>query len=337
MTIFICTTEDSGIDRYSQGLAQHLPVPVVQTRRYKLGLKGYSLVRKIGSDNELVHFPSQHFGRYAVLAGHPFVVTVHDLERICFPLTRDSLKERIGLRLDVLAIKKARHVIAVSQNTKRDLVRLLGVEEDNVTVVYNGVDHNVFRQNGSTPAPYRYVLYVGSERPRKNLGRLIEAFARLKQSGRFNDLKLVKVGAAGRSPAFRKASLRAIKDFGLEDEVIFTEHVSDQELASYYWSASALVYPSLYEGFGLPVLEAMACGCPVITSNTSSLPEVAGEAALLVDPYDVSSLCVAMERLLEDDQMKRRLAAQGVQRSKRFSWALSATETMGVYRQAETC
>lgn len=337
MAIFICTTEDSGIDRYSQGIAEHLPVPVVRTRRYKLGLKGYSLVKAIGSLDELVHYPSQHFGRYAILARRPFLVTVHDLERICFPLGKDGFRERIGLRLDVLAIKKARHIIAVSQNTKRDLVRLLGVDERKVTVIYNGVDHSVFKPNGSKPAPFPYILYVGSERPRKNLRRLLAAFARLKRSGGFNDLKLVKVGTPGRSPAFRKSVLRAINDFGLQGEVLFTEHLNDQELAAKYGAARALVYPSLYEGFGLPVLEAMACGCPVITSDVSALPEVAGDAALLVDPCDEAALSEAIARLLSDDNLRGRLIERGLERSKRFSWASSASQTLALYREMEQC
>lgn len=335
MTVFVCTTEDSGIDRYSQSIAELLPVPVVRTRRYELGLNGYSFARRIGSRNELVHFPSQHFGRYAILAGHPFLVTVHDLERMCFPLSKDGLKERIGLRLDALAIKKAKHIIAVSQNTKRDLVRLLGIAEEKVTVIYNGVDHSIFKPNGSKPAPFPYILYVGSERPRKNLLRLLEAFARLKKSGRFGDLKLLKVGTPGRSMAFRKSVQRAVEELGLEGDVIFTEHVGDHELAAHYGSASALVYPSLYEGFGLPVVEAMACGCPVITSNTSSLPEVAGDAALLVDPCDVDALSDAIARILEDDHLRRRLAAEGLERSKRFSWALSASQTLALYKEME--
>lgn len=335
MTIFVCTTEDSGIDRYSQGIAEHLPVPVVRTRRYKLGLKGYSLVRKFGSLDQLVHFPSQHFGRYAILAGHPFIVTVHDLERICFPHDKDGLRERIGLRLDVMAIKRAKHIIAVSQNTKRDLVKLLGIDEAKVTVVYNGVEHDIFKPNGSKPAPFPYILYVGSERPRKNLRRLLEAFSGLKKSGEFNDLKLVKVGTPGRSGAFRKSLLHTIAELGLDGQVVFTEHVSDHELADLYGAAKALVYPSLYEGFGLPVLEGMACGCPVVASNTSSLPEVAGNAALLVDPCDVDALREAIARVLQDEQLRRRLTAEGLERSKQFSWASSASQTLAVYQEIE--
>ncbi|MEK7281466.1 MAG: glycosyltransferase family 1 protein [Chloroflexota bacterium] len=331
-TVFLYTTEDSGIDRYSQELARHLPVSVLRTKRYKLGLRGYSLVRKLSSLNKLVHFPSPHFGRYSIFGSSPFLLTVHDLERMCFPFARESVWERVGLKLDALAIKRASHIITVSENTKHDLIKLLGVPEKKITVIYNGVNHSIFHPNGFSPSSLRYILYVGSERPRKNLRRLLLAFAELKKTGQFPELKLVKVGSAGRSASFRQATLKTLKELNLEDEVIFVEGLSDQELARYYSSATMLVYPSLYEGFGLPVLEAMASGCPVITSNVSSLPEVAGEAALFVDPCNDNDLCKAMARLLSDDFLRGQLVAKGLSQSKQFSWERSARETIEVYR-----
>ncbi len=335
MTVFICTTENSGVDRYSRELLKYLGVKPVFTDRYNLRLHEDSLVERLKAFDEPVHFTNQHFGSAAMSAGLPFVVTVHDLERICFPFALEDAAERASLEQDAIAIGKADHIIAVSENTRNDLVRCLGIPERKITVVYNGVDREVFKRNGAAPPPFPYVLYVGSERPRKNLRNLLAAFAALKKSGAFRMLKLVKVGSPGRSDAFRSDTMEAIRALGLENEVIFLGEVSDHELAECYASASALVYPSLYEGFGLPVVEAMSCGCPVITSNVSSLPEGAGDAALLVDPHDVADLHKAMERLLTNEGLRRDLIGKGLERSALFSWTRAAETTEEVYSRVK--
>jgi glycosyltransferase involved in cell wall biosynthesis len=335
MTVLICTTENSGIDRYSQELAKLLPVKTVRTGRYKLELDGRWLIDRLKTLDETVHYTNQHFGRISMCAGLPFIVTVHDLERICFPFSNQEPLEEASLKKDAVAIQKAEHVIAVSENTKKDLMRYLKIPEEKITVVYNGVDHEVFKPNIHPVSSSPFILYVGSERPRKNLERLLEAFVRLKKSIDFADLKLIKVGSPGRSDAFRQATLQKTKELGLESEVIFVDHITDDLLSAYYSSAKALVYPSLYEGFGLPVLEAMACGCPVITSNVSSLPEVAGGAALLFNPYDIADICGAIARLLTNGKLRNELMAKGRERSSVFSWAKTAGETMNIYRQVE--
>ncbi len=331
MTVFICTTENSGVDRYSRELLKYLGVNPVFTDRYNLRRHEDSLVERLRAFDEPVHFTNQHFGSAAMSAGLPFVVTVHDLERICFPFAVEDAVEQASLDQDAVAIGRADHIIAVSENTRNDLVRCLGIPEERITVVYNGVDRDVFKRNGAAPSPFPYILYVGSERPRKNLPNLLAAFAALKKSGGFGSLKLVKVGSPGRSEAFRADTLRTIRALGLENEVMFVGEVSDHELAEYYASASVLVYPSLYEGFGLPVVEAMACGCPVITSNVSSLPEVAGDAALLVDPEDTGDLRKALVRLLTSEGLRRDLIEKGLARSSLFSWAKAAEATEEVY------
>jgi glycosyltransferase involved in cell wall biosynthesis len=198
------------------------------------------------------------------------------------------------------------------------------------------VNHQSFRPNVRSILPFPYILYVGSERKRKNLERLLEAFALLKKSPDFNDLKLVKVGSPGRSETFRQMTLRKVKELGLDGEVLFVDsHIADDQLSAYYSSARVLVYPSLYEGFGLPVIEAMACGCPVITSNVSSLPEIAGDAAFLVNPYDVRDICGAIARLLTDDRLRSEFVAKGKVRARIFSWEKTARKTMNLYRRVE--
>ncbi|MBI2856788.1 MAG: glycosyltransferase family 4 protein [Chloroflexi bacterium] len=335
MTVFLCTTENSGLDRHSQELAKLLPVNTVYTDRYRLGSHTDKLAEQLRAFDEVVHFTNQHFGRIALGVGLPFIVTVHDLERMCFPFAAEDPSARVDLNLDASAIKRADHIIAVSENTRRDLVKHLGVPTDRITVIHNGVDHSVFKPNGTGLLPFPYILYVGSERPRKNLETLLAAFAQLKKRPGFSDLKLVKVGGPGRSDAFRAATLQVIRKLGLEGEVVFVGQVTDSELSAYYSSARALVYPSLYEGFGLPILEAMACGCPVVTSNISSLPEVAGEAALFVNPRERQDLARAMARILSDGAVRRQLIAKGRERSGRFSWARAAEATAAVYRRVE--
>lgn len=335
MTILICTTENSGIDRYSQELARLLPVTTVRTGRYKLEMDGRWLIDRLKTLDETVHYTNQHFGRISICAGLPFIVTVHDLERICFPFSGQEPLEEASLKIDAAAIRKADHIVSVSENTKKDLMRYLKIPEEKITVVYNGVDHSVFKPNTQAVASFPYILYVGSERPRKNLERLLEAFVLLKKSSDFADLKLIKVGSPGRSAAFRQTTLQKIKELGLDGEVIFVDQITDERLVEYYSSARVLVYPSLYEGFGLPVLEAMACGCPVITSNVSSLPEVAGDAAFLVNPYDIRDICGAIARLLTDNRLRDELIARGKVRSRIFSWAKTAEETLNVYHQVE--
>ncbi|MFC1994677.1 glycosyltransferase family 4 protein [Chloroflexota bacterium] len=334
--ILVSTLETSGIDRVSQELAKRMAVPVVETKRYLSISEVYSLLRRLRHTGQPVHLPSQHFSRYALLLRRPFIVTAHDLARICFPFAKESTRERIGLRLDVLGLKKAEHIIAVSACTKADLMSYLGIPGEKISVIYNGIDLQVFKPVLARRLPFPYLLYVGSERPRKNLNTLLAAFAALKREvSAFWDLKLVKVGAAGTSEEFRQMTLSEVERLGLREEVVFTEYVSDAELAAYYSSAIALVLPSLYEGFGLPLVEAMACGCPVVASNCSSLPEVAGDAGLFVDPHGIDGLAQAMRRVITEPALREQLTEKGFERVQHFSWDRAAQETLRVYRKVE--
>jgi len=334
--ILVSTLETSGIDRVSQELAKRMSVPMVETKRYMSIREVYSLLRRLRRIGEPIHLPSQHFARYALLLRRPFIVTVHDLARICFPYAKESMWERIGLRLDALGLKKVEHIIAPSACTKADLMSYLGIPEERISVVYAGVDLQVFKPVRARRFPFPYLLYVGSERPRKNLNALLAAFAALKRDASvFRDLKLVKVGVAGRSAEFRQRTCNEVESLGLREEVIFVEHVSDAELAAYYSSAIALVLPSLYEGFGLPLVEAMACGCPVIASNCSSLPEVASDAGLFVDPHDIDGLAQAMRRMVTDPALREQLMAKGFERAQHFSWDRAVQEMLQVYRKVE--
>lgn len=327
----VVTQEKGGLDRYCQELAQLLPVRQLRTRRYLKLRENWTLLQALRTVKGLLHLPNQHFGRFAFFLQTPFVITVHDVARFRFRLTKETLSERIGLWLDKRGIKGANLIIAVSQFTKRDLIELLKVPPDKVAVVYNGINHRVFYPREKRPLSPPYLIYAGSERPRKNLGRLLEAFAKLKRE--FPELKLVKVGEAGRDPRFRQATLAKIKELGLEGEVIFMGHLRDGKLAEYYSGALCMVYPSLYEGFGFPPLEAMACGCPVAASRTTSIPEVVGDAGLLFDPRNVEEMAETIKRIITDEELRKKLIEKGLERSKRFTWQRAAERTWQLYRR----
>ena len=334
--MFVVTVEHSGVDRYSHELAKRMGVPTLESRRYLSLRESFHLLRRIRQHSDLVHLPSQHFARYGLFLGRPFIVTVHDLMRLCFPLARETMQEWMGLKLDILGLKRARHIVAVSNCTKRDLVSYLKIPEARISVIHNGLDRQVFRPIGVRCFPFPYLLYVGTERPRKNLSTLLSAFALVKnESSGYRDLKLVKVGTPGRVDEFRRATQAEVKRLGLEGDVIFVESVSDGDLAAYYSSAVALVVPSLYEGFGLPLIEAMACGCPVIASRCSSLPEVAGDAALFFAPRDSEKLARLIRRVVAELDLRADLVKKGFERVQLFSWERAAQQTLQVYHSVE--
>lgn len=270
------------------------------------------------------------------LAHRPVVVTVHDLAFLRFPAQYPRFKQRYLSLMTRHSVRHAARVIAVSRSTRDDLLRYYGVPDERVIVVPNGVDPTLkpidqeeiveFRHDRNLPE--QFILFLGTLQPRKNLIALLRAWSKLDASER---LPLVVVGSQGwmYEPIYDEA-----RSLGVAGEVVFKGFAEPSDLARWYSAATIFVYPSLYEGFGLPVLEAMSCGTPVITSNVSSLPEVAGDAALLVDPKEVGDLSDAIQRLTQNHDLRADLARRGIERSKRFSWARTARETSEVYRLA---
>lgn len=268
------------------------------------------------------------------------IVTVHDLSFLLFPECHDkSLREYLEKTVP-WSVSRATLVLADSMNTMNDLVCLLDARPERVRVVYPGVDERFRRvEDAATLQAARdkfglhfpFILYVGTIEPRKNLGRLIQAYARLK-ARRQLEHKLVIAGQKGwlYDDVFRRAV-----DLRVEEDVVFPGYVSDDDLPSLYSLADAFVFPSLYEGFGLPPLEAMACGTPVVTSTASSLPEVAGDAALLVSPTDVDELAQAIARVLDDSDLRRRLSAKGVERAGALTWRSAAKSLLEIYESLE--
>ncbi len=275
-----------------------------------------------------------------LLSPCPTVVTIHDLSFMRYPQAFPA-SQRAYLRSQVR--RSARHacqVIAVSQATKDDVVALFGVPPQRITVVYNGVDAaftpaapeqvEAFRR--AKGLPQHFVLHLGTLEPRKNLARLVQAFARVKQQlPASDDLKLVLAGGKGWD---YDDIFAAVQREGLHQHVIFPGYVADADLPWFYRAATVFAYPSLLEGFGLPVLEAMACGTPVVTSSVSSLPEVAGDAALLVDPASVDALAAALVQVLSNSPLAVGMRHRGLLQAGRFSWQRTAAETAGVYRAA---
>jgi len=327
----VVTLEQSGVDKYSQELARRLPFKTIESRRYLSLRQVLHMARVIWTEKGTVHLPNQHFARYAIFRRRPFIVTVHDIARFRFGFDPETFIERLMLKLDVLGIRRATHIIATSQHTKDDLVNYLGIPKDRISVVYDGTNCGVFKPRNEENHNGRYILYVGSERPRKNLGRLFEAFAELKQE--FTDLKLVKVGPVGRSQDYRWDVMQRLNSLAIADDVVFVDYVPEAELADYYTSAQLLAYPSFYEGFGLPPLEAMCSGCPVVTSNTSSLPEVVGEAGIMVGPNDTGGWVEAIRRVLTDRDLRDNMIKKGLEQARKFSWDKTASETLAVYRK----
>ncbi len=264
------------------------------------------------------------------------VVTIHDLGYLYYPEAHRPL-DRLYLDLSTrYNARAAAHLIVDSLATKRDLVERYGTNSDKITVIHPGYDKETFqpvRDEGAIEAikakygiASDYILFVGTLQPRKNLVRLIEAFASM-QVGKYANLQLV---IAGKKGWLYQEIFRQVEEFGLEDRVVFTGYVPEGDLPVLMSGARLFVFPSLYEGFGLPVLEAMACGVPVACSNVSSLPEVAGDAAVLVDPLDVEGMAVAIERVLGDEDLRGELIERGFEQAKKFSWEKCARETLKV-------
>lgn len=246
----------------------------------------------------------------------PFVFCVHDLNHIAFKESSTALKRAYYRHVMKPALHRAQIVLTVSEFARRAICEWANLADSHVCNVGNGVSDAFVP---ATPGPdcqeRPYFLYVGNHKPHKNFGRLLEAFA---NSNLARNYSLVSTG-------FKTPVLQQIIDrLKLSDRVSFVGHVTDQELASLYQRATALVMVSLYEGFGLPLLEAMSCGTPVITSTLASMPEVAGDAALQVDPYDVGTISQALIKIASDQELRQRLGLLGIERARLFSWDITA-------------
>lgn len=264
----------------------------------------------------------------------PAIATVNDLISFIHPFGHD-VKARLAANLYPSVFKKSRKLIAISENTKRDLNSMFGIPEEKIDVVHISYDEDLFRP---VEEPIRvlnkyniklpYILTVGVLSPRKNISRLVEATGDVLKRGL--DTNLVVAGPMGWQ---YKDVFDKVKALGLNDRVQFIGPVPSSELPALYSGSSAFVFPSIYEGFGIPVLEAMACGAPVVASNTSSLPEVAGDAAVMVDPYKTNEIADAIYDLISNPEKAELFKKKGFERVRLFSWKKTAEDTLRIYRE----
>lgn len=287
--------------------------------------------RRAGID--LMHFP---VNVVTLSPSVPQVVTVHDLAFHHFPEQYPAAKQRYLRLMTRLSVGRARRVIAVSEATRQDVIRLYGRSPERVVAVPNGIGGEMkplppdrvaeFRRERELPE--EFFLFLGTLQPRKNLETLLRAYAMIANEVAW---PLIVAGAAGWQ---YDRTFGLVRQLGLSERVRFVGYVAGDELPLWYNAATVFVYPSLYEGFGLPVLEAMACGTPAIASNTSSLPEVVGDAGLTIDPTDTRALASAMLAVARDGDLRQQLGQRGRERAREFGWRRTAELTVEVYRQA---
>lgn len=348
-----------GIGRYIQGLIGGLKKINLDDEYILLGKKGelkeyedkikfkledfnypiYTLREQIFLPSKLKEIDSHlfHFPHYVIplFFSGKMVVTVHDLIHLIFPTYKHSFSYLYAYLMFKMMVKKVYLIICVSENTKKDLVRLFPEAEKKTVVIYEGIDKNKFYK----PSKERilefkerfnlqdYLLYVGNTKPHKNLLTLLSAISLLKKRKKAN----FKIVFAGKKDRFFSQIEKEIKRLALLSDFIFLDLLSDEDLPLLYAGALLFVFPSLYEGFGHPPLEAMACGVPVVAANTSSLPEILGEAAYLVNPKSKEEIAEGIERVLTDKNLQEEMKKKGYRQINKFSWEDTARQTVNIY------
>jgi glycosyltransferase involved in cell wall biosynthesis len=291
---------------------------------------------------ELVHIPHLFWVPRALPC--PYVMTVHDLlEHMYRAHDHSGLRRSLHFYLTRHVLQRAGRILAVSRFTKSEIEKLFGIPGQHIEVVYNAIDERFLRGHASEAdrqllaerylVTYPFLLYAGSISPHKNLVRIIEAFSALKteleKEAMYPDLKLIIIGdELSKHPDLRRTVIRS----GVHNDVRFMGFVPIEMLRVFYDAAKIFVFPSLYEGFGLPPLEAMAHGTPVVTSNTSSLPEVVGTAAVLVNPENVFEIMRALHRVLLDQAVRDKIRQRGYEQVRKFSWDTSARRILEIYQ-----
>jgi len=298
-----------------------------------------------GLSPDLVHIP---LNRVPLLMIRPYIVTIHDMANLLFEEERSNFRMQMRRFRFRRVLERANRVIAVSEATKRDIERLLGIPDERIRRVYNAPDPGFLERNAAGSDEqlrimeryqinYPFLLYAGNVRRHKNVPRLVEAFAvareQLSTHPIYRDLRLVIIGdTISQHPGVRQAVIKS----RVEHVVRFLGFVPFETLRCFYQFAAAFVFPSRYEGFGLPPLEAMACGAPVVTSGVSSLPEVVGDAAVLVNPENVFDIARGIREVLLDEALRTELIRRGREQAARFSWERTARQVLDIYQEAAT-
>ncbi len=309
----------------------------------------YFFLKELAPD--LIHIP---LNSVPLLMPRPYVVTIHDMSSLLFT-ERWQFRKSVRLYLFRRGLMRAERVIAVSAATRRDVENILNIPAERIRQIYDAPDPRFIRsgmpaEDGRPPGAdsperqrileryqinYPFILYAGAVRPQKNIPRLVEAFAVLRGDLEshpvYKDLRLIIIGdEISKYPSVRRAVIKT----RVEDVVRFLGFVPFDTLRVFFESAAAFVFPSLYEGFGLPPLEAMASGTPVVTSNVSSLPEVVGNAAVMVNPENVFDIARGIREVLVDESLRAELIRKGYQQAQRFSWSQTARQVLEIYREA---
>ena len=293
----------------------------------------------LSKDKPDIFFSPGHYApRFSPI---PTVISIMDLAFFHFPeyFTKKDLAQLRSWTS--YSVKKAKAIITISTSSKDDIIKLYGTLSDRVHVVYLGIKNTVTLKPHIYPMQELqtkyginkdFVLFVGTLQPRKNISRLVEAFSLLakNEKNQNSSIQLVIVGKKGWQ---YEEILESPKKFGVEDRVKFLDFVPDEELTMLYQNARCFVWPSLYEGFGLPILEAMKLGCPVITSNVSSMPEAGGDAALYVDPKDVQDIAKKLEKVLSDSKLRSEMVEKGKKQVQKFSWEKTARQTLAILEE----
>lgn len=313
----------------------------------------YKIIRRLMSPNILYKFPidvsvKKAYKHNSVFHATNFitlptkyakqVVTIHDLAFMKFPDVVEKNIYEYMMKWVPYSINKAEQIIADSIHTKNDILQLFDVPEEKINVVYLAADKRFQKQSVQQIQSVRkkynlaqeYLLYIGTLEPKKNLVTLIDVYHTLK-TGYSVQEKLVIVGAKGWkfNPIFEK-----VQQLQLENDIIFMGYIADEDLPAIYSGATVFTFPSLYEGFGIPLLEAMQCEVPVVAANTSCIPEVVGDAAILADPYDIEKWAESIYQIISDHSLKEELIAKGLEQASKFSWEKVAKETLAVYEKA---
>ncbi len=311
----------------------------------EFSVASYLELHRILKDNrcDLLHVPHLFWKPQGIPC--PYVVTVHDLLDHMYRVnSQSSLKRSLHFQFTKRVLHHAARIFAVSNFSKADTVRLFNVPSQKIEVIYNAIDDR-FRQGHASEAEREFIaeryqvncpflLYAGRISPHKNVVRIIEAFAALKnelnKESLYDDLKLIIIGdEVSRHPDLRRACVKG----GVQNDVRFLGFVPIDVLRIFYDQAKIFVFPSLYEGFGLPPLEAMAHATPVVTSNTSSVPEVVGNAAVMVNPENVFEIMKALHRVLLDPSLREKLKTRGLEQASKFSWDASVCRMLEIYKE----
>ena len=280
-----------------------------------------------------IHHAHNYFLPYRLKT--PSVVTIYDMVYHYFPQTMDNRNLELLRQVLPRSVKESTRILTISENSKKEIIEVFQIDPEKIHIAYPGYDRDIYKEIPekttrvvleSMHIQKPFILYMGTLEPRKNIDTLIKAYASLPDVQKTHDLVLS--GSVGWNV---DSLFQLVERYNLGENIRFTGYVTSEQQTALYNGAVCFVFPSLYEGFGMPVLEAMACGCPVITSNSSSLPEAAGEAAILVDPLDVEALAVAIRSLVEDGALRENLKMKNKKQISRFSWHNTAKSVRNLY------